>query len=87
VAVVGDGPKPDRVASRHRLPRRDRLVDRGHDLLGHELKEAAGELFVLPVVAGVEQRAAVADLIALEGGAGAIWSDRMIEVVPMTRSA
>jgi hypothetical protein len=49
--------------SRHRLPRRDRLVERGHDLGRQQLERAAGELLVLPVVAGVEQGAEIAELM------------------------
>ena len=40
------------------------LVDRRHDLLGHQLHRAPRERLVHPVVAGVEQRAEVADLLA-----------------------
>ena len=43
---------------------RDRLVDRGHDLFGHSLQRAAGEAFVLPIVAGVEEGAEIRHRVA-----------------------
>src|SRR5947209_19879618 len=47
-----------------RLPFPDRDVDLRHHLLGEQLHVAAAEIPVLPVLAGEQQRAEIADLLA-----------------------
>ena len=64
VAIGSAVPAPLALTRRCGARRRSRWLTAGMTLLGHQLHRAPGEPLVHPVVAGVEQRAEVADLLA-----------------------